>query len=79
MYGGSFDTIMASLEYGGVLGKLSYYATESYLHNGIGIENPTCSSDPIHDDTDQYKIFGYSLTFSTTSSRFDAPDQRQPQ
>src|SRR5205809_3178663 len=56
---GSFDTIKESLEYGGVSGKLSYFATESYLHSGIGIENPTRSSDPIHDDTDQYKLFVY--------------------
>ena len=41
VYGGSFDTIMPSLEYGGVAGKLNYYVTASYLHNGIGIENPT--------------------------------------
>jgi hypothetical protein len=55
LYVGSFDTIKESLEYGGVFGKLSLYSTESYLHDGIGIENPTRSSDPIHDDTDQYK------------------------
>ncbi|MFZ0917040.1 MAG: hypothetical protein WAN04_09120, partial [Candidatus Udaeobacter sp.] len=60
VYGGSFDTIMPSFEYGGVAGKLNYYWTGSYLHNGIGIENPTSSSDPIHDDTDQYRMFGYS-------------------
>src|SRR3981189_2094825 len=41
VYGGSFDTIMPSFEYGGVSGKLNYYFTGSYLHNGIGIENPT--------------------------------------
>src|SRR5438034_7940798 len=65
---GSFDTIKESLEYGGVSGKLSYFATESYLHSGIGIENPTRSSDPIHDDTDQYKLFGYvSYIFDPTS------------
>src|SRR6266513_3378838 len=60
VYGGSFDTIMPSFEYGGVTGKLNYYVTANYLHDGIGIENPTRSSDPIHDDTDQYKLFGYS-------------------
>src|SRR5438132_6894654 len=59
LYVGSFDTIKESLEYGAVSGKLSYFATESCLHDGIGIENPTRSSDPIHDDTDQYKLFGY--------------------
>jgi hypothetical protein len=68
LYVGSFDTIKESLEYGAVSGKLSYFATESYLHNGIGIENPTHSSDPIHDDTDQYKLFGYlSYIFDPTS------------
>src|SRR6266850_7222262 len=49
---GSFDTILPSFEYGGLTGKLTYYVIGSYLHNGIGIENPTRSSDPIHDDTD---------------------------
>jgi hypothetical protein len=68
LFVGSFDTIKESLEYGGVLGKLSYFATESYLHDGIGVENPTRSSDPIHDDTDQYKLFGYfSYIFDPTS------------
>jgi hypothetical protein len=68
VYVGSFDTIQESLEYGAVSGKLSYFGNESYLHNGIGIENPTRSSDPIHDDTDQYKLFGYvSYIFDPTS------------
>jgi hypothetical protein len=56
---GSFDTILPSFEYGGVTGKLTYYGVGSYLHNGIGIENPTRSSDPIHDDTDQFRNFDY--------------------
>jgi hypothetical protein len=68
IYGGSFDTIMPSFEYGTVTGKLSSYISVSYMHNGIGIENPTSSSDPIHDDTDQYKLFGYfSYIFDETS------------
>ena len=37
VYGGSFDTIMPSFEYGGVNGKLNYYWTGSYLRDGIGI------------------------------------------
>jgi hypothetical protein len=65
---GSFSTIMPSAEYGGLLGNFSYYLSTSYLHSGIGIENPTGSSDPIHDDTDQYKLFGYfSHIFDETS------------
>src|SRR5438876_779080 len=69
LYVGSFDTIKESLEYGAVSGKLSYFGTESYLHDGIGIENPTRSSDPIHDDTDQYKLFGYSSYIFDPTSR----------
>src|SRR5436309_2742405 len=69
VYGGSFDTIMPSFEYGGVAGKLNYYVTANYLHDGIGIENPTRSSDPIHDDTDQYKLFGYSSYIFDQTSR----------
>lgn len=38
---GSFVTFMPSVEYGGTLGKLNYYAITSYYHSGIGIENPT--------------------------------------
>ena len=69
VYGGSFDTIMPSFEDGGVTGKLNYYWTGSYLHNGIGIENPTSSADPIHDDTDQYRMFGYSSYILDDTSR----------
>jgi hypothetical protein len=70
VYGGSFDTIMPSFEYGGVAGKMNYYVTASYLHNGIGIENPTPSANPIHDDTDQYRMFGYSSYILDDTSRF---------
>src|SRR5438270_13871717 len=69
IYVGSFDTIMESFERGGVVGKLSYYVTENYLHDGIGIENPTRSSSPIHDNTDQYKFFGYFSDIIDETSR----------
>jgi TonB dependent receptor len=66
---GSFDTIAPSVEYGGVTGNFTYYVLGSYFHSGIGIENPTRSSDPIHDDTDQYKGFGYFSYFVDDTSR----------
>src|SRR5258708_9014571 len=53
VYGGSFDTIRPSLEYGGVAGELDYYITQRYLHDGIGIEKPTRPANPIHNDTHQ--------------------------
>ena len=59
MYGGSYDTVRPSFEYGGSEGKLNYFIDGSYDHNGIGIENPTSSATPIHDDTGQYKAFTY--------------------
>jgi outer membrane receptor protein involved in Fe transport len=67
---GSFDTFQESLERGGVTGKLSYYVTQSYFHSGIGVENPTSSDDPIHDDTDQFKEFAYLSYIIDDTSRF---------
>ncbi len=85
IYVGSFDTIRESFERGGVMGKFSYYFTENYLHDGIGVENPTRSSSPIHDNTDQYKFFGYfsdiidetsrvTLLISANHSDFEIPN-----
>src|SRR5881409_4036606 len=70
VYGGSFDTIMPSFEYGGVTAKINYYVTAIYLHYGIGIQNPTRTANPIHDDTDQYRMFGYSSYILDDTSRF---------
>jgi len=70
IYVGSFDTFMESLERGGVTGKLSYYVLQSYLHNGIGIENPTSSNSPIHDNTDQFKEFAYLSYIVDDTSRY---------
>src|SRR5437870_7759520 len=53
VYVGSFDTFMESFERGGLVGRLSYYVSESYLHDGIGVENPTRTANSIHDNTDQ--------------------------
>jgi outer membrane receptor protein involved in Fe transport len=84
-YGGSYGTINPAFEYGGTSGKFVYYFTGSFLHNDIGIENPTSSSKPIHDNTDQYKGFGYisyliddtsrlSLILSGAHSDFQIPN-----
>ena len=69
MYGGSYDTLRPSFELGGTQGKLSYFVDGSYDHNGIGIENPTDSSIPIHDTTDQYKTFAYLSYILDDTSR----------
>ena len=41
LYGGSHDTVEPSFQLGGSSGKLNYYLTGSYLHDNLGIENPT--------------------------------------
>jgi len=69
MYGGSYDTIRPSFEYGGSEGKFSYYIDGSYDHNSLGIENVTSSHDAIHDDTDQYKTFMYLSYILDDTSR----------
>ena len=85
MYGGTYNTLNPSFEYGGSSGNWNYYFDGSYLHDGIGVENPTDSSSPIHDDTDQYKLFGYasrilddtsrvSLIFGVSYADFEVPD-----
>src|SRR5207237_4504225 len=56
---GSFDTVMPSFEYGGVGGRLTYYMTGSYLHNGIGMEYLASSTEPVRDDTAQLQTFAY--------------------
>ncbi len=52
--GGSYSWIQPSLEYGGRSGAIDYFAVGQYVSNGIGIENPTASYSPIHDDTAQW-------------------------
>jgi len=43
MYGGSHEWLQPSLEWGGRVGALDYFLTGEFLHNAIGIENPTSS------------------------------------
>jgi hypothetical protein len=84
-YAGSFGTIRPSVEVGGTQGGTSYFADASYDHNDIGIENPTPSVNPVHDESDQYKSFLYlshilnrtsRITFmgSASYSNFQVPD-----
>jgi len=85
VYGGSYDTVRPSFEYGGSSGKFNYFIDGSYDHNSLGIENPTPSATAIHDVTDQYKTFTYlsyliddtsrvSFMGSLSYSDFQVPD-----
>ncbi len=68
LYGGSYDTFNPSVQWGGTTSNLDYFVTASYLHDNLGIDNTTASPNPLHDVTDQEKLFGYfSHRFDQTS------------
>ncbi len=67
--GGSYNTVAPAFETGGSEGNLNYFANFSYTHNDIGIENPTPSSYPIHDTTDQGRAFTYLSYILDDTSR----------
>jgi outer membrane receptor protein involved in Fe transport len=72
LYGGSHDTVNPSFEYGNTDGDLSYYLTGSYLTSDLGIENPTSSTNAIHDRTNQAKGFGYLSYLVNPTTRVSA-------
>jgi len=58
MTAGSRDYLQPAFQYGGRSGAIDYFVAGQFLHNGIGIENPTSSYSPLHDDTDQWYALG---------------------
>ena len=83
--GGNRGYLETSAEGGGNHGPLSYFFSGSWLHNNVGIENPTPASDAIHDSTQQSKGFGYlsylldassrvSVLLGDTNNRFEIPN-----
>jgi len=85
LYGGSYDTINPSGVIGGSTSNLDYFVSATYLHNNLGIDNTTSSSDPLHNITDQEKLFGYfshrfdntsrlTLLLSSSYADFEIPD-----
>jgi outer membrane receptor protein involved in Fe transport len=85
MYGGSYDTVNPSAEYGGSAGGYNYFFSADNLQSSHGLENPTPSYNAIHDDTIQTHGFGYvdkiidasskiSLITGTFASQFQIPN-----
>ena len=72
VYGGSYDTVHPSAEFGGSKGNLNYFVDASYNHNNFGLEPPQGTSNPIHDVTDQGKAFGYLAYIIDDTSRITA-------
>ena len=69
VYGGSRETITPSFEYGGTSGQTEYFVTSRYFGSNEGIENPTASVVPIHDDTEQGAFFSYVSTLLNPNTR----------
>ena len=53
IYGGARDYFQPSISYGGSAGAIDYFYTGDFLHNRVGIENPTSSFNPVHDLSNQ--------------------------
>jgi outer membrane receptor protein involved in Fe transport len=58
-YGGSFNWLQPSFEYGGHEGPVDWFLTGDYLANARGIENPASTFNAIHDSTQQFHGFSY--------------------
>ena len=85
LYGGGYGTIRPSFEVAGGNAATSYFIDGSHDRNDIGIENPTASARPVHDHTDQTKLFAnvshvldessrVSLMVSGSDSTFQVPN-----
>jgi hypothetical protein len=59
MYGGQQGWLQPSFEYGGHVGQVNYFVSGDFLHNSIGVENPTGSFNAVHDTTDQERGFAF--------------------
>ncbi|MGD0462838.1 MAG: TonB-dependent receptor [Tepidisphaeraceae bacterium] len=69
IYGGGYDTFEPSVDLGWADGKWDNFVSASYKSSSDGIENPTPSFRPIHDDTEQEKLFVYSNYHIDDTSR----------
>jgi len=86
IYGGSFDTVNPSFEFGGTRGNWDYFVTGSFKHDNLGIENPAPESHTVHDNTNQERTFVYlsyhidetsriSLLLNGSYGDFQIPDR----
>ncbi len=53
IYGGARDYLQPSFQYGTSVGTFDIFATGDFVHNRVGIENPTGSFNPVHDLSNQ--------------------------
>jgi outer membrane receptor protein involved in Fe transport len=58
-YGGAWNWLEPSFEYGGRSGPVDWFVTGDYTHNNRGIENPSASFEALHDTTNQFHGLAY--------------------
>ncbi len=86
MYGGQRNTIQPSFQYGGCVGKFSYYLSGLYSQSNSAFSSATPAPDAIHDHTNQGQAFGFfsydlnpttrlSLITSMAASNNQLPNQ----
>lgn len=69
MYGGQQNWLQPSFEYGGHAGAVDWFITGDFLHNNVGIENPTSSFNAIHDTTNQFHGLAYASAIIDPDTR----------
>ncbi|NHO33856.1 TonB-dependent receptor [Acetobacter sp. LMG 1636] len=85
MYGGARDYFFPSAQYGGHAGKWDYFATADFVHDRVGIENPTPKFNALHDLSNQYHFLGHlrytadentriSLTAGVSNAEYQLPN-----
>ena len=69
VYGGSQGTLTPSVDYAGRFGTTEYFFAGRGFTSNLGIENPTPSSNAIHDRTYQGDFFSYTSTVVDDTTR----------
>jgi outer membrane receptor for ferrienterochelin and colicins len=59
MYGGGYDTLQPSAEYGGSIDGYNYYVSGDFLSTNHGIDGVTPAVAQIHDQSEQLHAFAY--------------------
>jgi outer membrane receptor protein involved in Fe transport len=59
MYGGGYDTLQPSAEYGGSIDGYNYYVSGDFLSTNHGIDGVTPAVTQIHDQSEQLHGFAY--------------------
>jgi outer membrane receptor protein involved in Fe transport len=85
IYGGSYGLVQPSFQVGGAGSTFDGFVSGSLKQTGLGIEDPTSGTHPLHDDSTQGRGFGYasyhidpsrrlSVLVSVGTATFEIPD-----